>query len=154
MWSIWERRRSAFFTNVTLTNSTVYGNGANGGGNILRGGGTLTFKNNIIGGGILTGINGTGLDISGTGFSSQDYNLIQTTTGGTITGTTTHNITGVNPGLLPLGNYGGPIPVCSRLRTARPSMLVTRPWSESINAACLVLWAVSRTLAQWKRITA
>ena len=100
----------AFFTNVTLTNSTVYGNGANGGGNILRGGGTLTFKNNIIGGGILTGINGTGIDISGGGFSSQDYNLIQTTTGGTISGTTTHNVTGVSPGLMPLGNYGGPIP--------------------------------------------
>ena len=59
----------AFFTNVTLTNSTVYGNGGNGGGNILRGGGTLTFKNNIIGGGILTGINGTCIDISGGGFS-------------------------------------------------------------------------------------
>jgi hypothetical protein len=99
----------AFFTNVTLTNSTVYGNGANGGGNILRAGGTLTFKNNIIGGGLLTGVNGAGLDISGAGFNSQDYNLIQTTTGGTITGTTTHNLTG-NPALLPLGNYGGPIP--------------------------------------------
>lgn len=100
----------AFVTNTTLTNSTVYGNSANVGGNILRLGGTLTFKNNIIAGGTLTGTGGSAVDISGTGFSSQDYNLIQTTTGGTITGTTTNNITGVSPNLRPLANYGGPTP--------------------------------------------
>lgn len=100
----------AFTTATTLTNCTVFGNSANNGGNITRLGGTLTFKNSIIAGGTLTGVNGVGVDISGTGFSSQDFNLIQTTTGGTITGTTTNNITGVSPNLLPLGNYGGQMP--------------------------------------------
>ncbi len=97
----------AFVTATTLTNSTVFGNSANVGGNIVRLGSTLTFKNSIIAGGVLSGVNGSGVDISGTGFSSQDFNLIQTTTGGTITGTTTNNITGVSPNLLPLGDYGG-----------------------------------------------
>ncbi len=100
----------AFFTSMTLTNSTVFGNSANVGGNIFRGGGTLTFKNNIIAGGALTGVGGSGVDISGTSFSSQGFNLIQTTAGGTITGTTGSNITGVSPNLFPLGNYGGPTP--------------------------------------------
>ncbi len=100
----------AFVTATTLTNSTVFGNSANVGGNIVRLGSTLTFKNSIIAGGVLSGVNGSGVDISGINFSSQDFNLIQTTTGGTITGTTTNNITGVSPNLLPLGNYGGPTP--------------------------------------------
>ena len=96
---------------VTLTNSTVFGNSANGGGNIFRNSGTLTFKNSIIGGGILVGSGPAGPDVFATaGFTSADFNLIQTTTGATIGGTTTHNITGVSPNLLPLANYGGPTP--------------------------------------------
>lgn len=101
----------AFFTTTTLTNSTVYGNSASNGGNVFRAGGTLTFKNSIIAGGTQTGTGGVGVDINGaSGLSSADYNLIQTTAGGTISGTTTHNITGVSPNLLALGSYGGPTP--------------------------------------------
>lgn len=101
----------AYFTAVTLTNSTVYGNSANNGGNIYRAGSTLTFKNSIIAGGTLIGTGGTGIDLNGAaGLSSADFNLIQTTTGATISGTTTHNITGVSPNLLTLANYGGSTP--------------------------------------------
>jgi hypothetical protein len=39
--------------------------------------------------------------------TSQDYNLIQTITGCTIGGTTTHNITGQSPNLTSLANNGG-----------------------------------------------
>jgi len=96
--------------NLTLTNDTFFGNSAQTAGNISRSGGTITFKNTIIAGGTLIGSGGTGPDISGAGFTSADFNLIQNTATGTITGTTTHNITGVSPNLLPLANYGGPTP--------------------------------------------
>jgi len=45
-------------------------------------------------------------DLSGD-FDSQDYNLIQNTFGATFTGTTTHNLTGLEPQLAALGDYGG-----------------------------------------------
>jgi hypothetical protein len=93
---------------LTLTNCTIFGNSAQTAGNVSRSGNTITFKNTIIAGGVLIGSGGTSPDINGAGFNSADYNLIQNTTGGTITGTTTNNITGASPNLLPLGNYGGP----------------------------------------------
>lgn len=95
----------------TMTNNTVYGNRAQSGGNIYRYAGIITFRNNIIGGGTLVGTGGTGPDINGAGFTSADYNLIENVTAGTITGVTTHNITGVRANLLPLTNYGGETPV-------------------------------------------
>ena len=51
--------------------------------------------------------NGRGIDCSGT-IVSQGYNLIQTPTDCTITGNTTGNITGVDPGLGELRDNGGP----------------------------------------------
>jgi hypothetical protein len=113
----------AFATTATLTDCTVFGNTANTGGNIFADGGTLTFGNTIIAGGILAGHLPAGADINGTGFTSADYNLIEDTSTGTITGTTTHNITGTAPGLLPLANYGGPT-----------SALLPAPTSPVINA--------------------
>ncbi|MEJ7737987.1 MAG: choice-of-anchor Q domain-containing protein [Chitinophagaceae bacterium] len=98
------------FLPLALSNCTIFGNAAQSGGNISRSGDTVTFNNTIIAGGILLGTGGTGPDISGVGFKSGDYNLIQNTAGATITGITTRNITGVSPNLLPLGNYGGIIP--------------------------------------------
>ncbi len=47
-----------------------------------------------------------GSDVSGT-FASQGYNLIQNPSGGTITGTTTGNLTGVDPKLGALAENGG-----------------------------------------------
>jgi hypothetical protein len=49
---------------------------------------------------------GSGPDCSGT-INSGDYNLIQSTSGATITGTTTHNLTGQNPLLEALADNGG-----------------------------------------------
>lgn len=99
---------------LILTNCTVYGNTAEYGGNICSNGNTdgsstITMKNNIIAGGILIGT-GAGPDIYGSGYISSDYNLVQTPTNGTITGTVTHNILGVSPKMLPLANYGGLMP--------------------------------------------
>ncbi len=108
---------------LTLTNDTIFGNSAQTAGNISNSGGTITFGNTIIAGGTLVGSGGSGPDINGTGFSSSDFNLIQDTSTGTITGTTTHNITGVSPNLQALGNYGGTTPT-----------LLPKPASPVINA--------------------
>lgn len=118
---------------VDIINSTISGNtitGTGDGGGIFRNG-TLnlvtlsytTLVNNTatgVGGGINTTTadvgnsiianntdNGTALNYSGT-LNSQDYNLIEDITGTTINGTTTNNITGQDPLLGILGDYGGP----------------------------------------------
>jgi hypothetical protein len=100
---------------LTLTSDTIYGNSANSAGNVSNGSNTVTFQNTIIAGGILIGGGVTGPDIVGASFNSLDYNLIQNTSGGTIAGTTTHNITGVSPVLGPLQNNGGPTPTMAPL---------------------------------------
>jgi len=91
---------------ATLTNVTVAGNtGTNSGGGIYNPGiGTITFRNTIIAG----NTSPSGPDCNGSNFSSADHNLIGNTTGGSFTGTTTHNVTNVNALLGALGNYGGP----------------------------------------------
>lgn len=108
---------------MTITNCTIFGNMAQTAGNISISVDTITFKNTIIGGGRLIGGGGSGPDISGGGFKSADYNLIENTATGTIIGVTTHNITGVKPNLLALANYGGINPV-----------LLPQPNSPVINA--------------------
>jgi hypothetical protein len=115
-----------------ITNSTISGNQALGANN--TGGGinnwsvlylnNVTIANNFapIGGGVYTkdsattesqntliannSYSGSGRDCSGT-FSSQGYNLIGDTTGCTITGTLTGNVTDVDARIGPLGDYGG-----------------------------------------------
>ncbi|QBB69241.1 hypothetical protein ELE36_01960 [Pseudolysobacter antarcticus] len=121
-------------TSMTITNSTVTGNTVGGGkGGALRNGGgatftsiNTTFTNNAAttatgAGGNLSVLNGavnlsntivaggtatTHPDLDGA-FVSQDYNLLQSFAGATITGTTTNNITGVSPNLAALANNGG-----------------------------------------------
>lgn len=66
--------------------------------------GILTFGNTIIGGNAATS---SGPDGSGVQFNSEDYNLIGSTSGFSINGTTTHNITGVSADLGPLADNGG-----------------------------------------------
>lgn len=119
---------------MNMTNSTVSGNtaGRNGGGIRATGGivniTSSTIVNNTAamdGGGVNRNFNGssnpinfrntivanntaaTAPDISGS-VVSQGFNLIRTTTGATITGDTTSNITGLDPVLGPLQNNGGP----------------------------------------------
>jgi CSLREA domain-containing protein len=94
--------------NVTIAHNTADSNhdGFGDGGGLYnepgRGG---YFYNSLIAGNIDTG--GQAPDCGGGELTSEDYNLIHSTLGCTITGTTTHNITGKNPLLGPLQNNGG-----------------------------------------------
>jgi hypothetical protein len=92
---------------VNITNSTITNNsatvGGDGGGIYNSGGATVNARNTIIANNSAP----NGPDFSGT-LNSQGYNLIRSTIGTTITGVTTGNITGQDPQLAPLGNYGGP----------------------------------------------
>ncbi|MBI3421543.1 MAG: ExeM/NucH family extracellular endonuclease [Acidobacteria bacterium] len=87
--------------NVTIANNTA---SASGGG-INQTAGTLNFKNTLVAGNTAP----AGTDIAGVA-NSQDYNLIGNTSGATLTGTTTHNLTGVAALLGSLANNGGPTP--------------------------------------------
>jgi uncharacterized repeat protein (TIGR01451 family)/CSLREA domain-containing protein len=91
---------------VDLLNCTIYTNtcGQNGGGAQLEPNFTVNVKNTIVAG---NSASGTGPDVEGT-VNSQDHNLIQDTSGATINGTTTHNVTGQTPVLGPLAANGGP----------------------------------------------
>ncbi|MEH2220223.1 MAG: Calx-beta domain-containing protein [Nostoc sp.] len=102
-----------YTNNATVSNSTIFGNsadsdnnGTGNGGGIFRSGGTVSISNSIIAGNIDTGNQAP--DISGINFNGNAYNLIGSLTGkssGTLgTGT---DIINPNPGLKPLGDYGG-----------------------------------------------
>jgi hypothetical protein len=106
---------------ATVTGSTIVGNRVNGsiGGGVFLDGGALTLHNSIIANNTAT----SGFDISSGTINSLGYNLIRTTTGATISGTTTGNITGVDPLLGPLSHNGG---------TTRTHAL--RPGSPAIDA--------------------
>ena len=121
------------FSTTDLTNTTISGNtstGDNGGGISIRVG-TMNLSHTTIsnnnsandGGGVFnlqatvnsrnsliannTDTSATANDFSGT-ITSQGYNLVEDTTGTTINGTTTGNVTGVDPNLGVLQNNGGP----------------------------------------------
>ncbi|MEH1898974.1 MAG: Calx-beta domain-containing protein [Nostoc sp.] len=102
-----------YTNNATVSNSTIFGNsadsdnnGTGNGGGIFRSGGTVSISNSIIAGNIDTGNQAP--DISGINFNGNAYNLIGSLAGkssGTLgTGT---DIINPNPGLKPLGDYGG-----------------------------------------------
>ncbi|MEH1938900.1 MAG: Calx-beta domain-containing protein [Nostoc sp.] len=102
-----------YTSNATVSNSTIFentadsdNNGTGNGGGIFRSGGTVNISNSIIAGNIDTGNQGP--DIFGNNFNGNAYNLIGKIAGkssGTLgTGT---DIINPNPGLKPLGNYGG-----------------------------------------------
>ncbi|GBC84338.1 hypothetical protein HRbin11_00763 [bacterium HR11] len=88
---------------LTMTNCTVSGNTSSGGGGIHNVG-TLNLNNSIVANNVS---NGGHPDIDGP-VSSGDFNLIKDTTGTSLPPGSTHYITGQDPKLLPLGNYGGP----------------------------------------------
>jgi hypothetical protein len=90
---------------VTITSNTADSdhNGTGNGGGIFGGAGSV--KATILAGN--TGTGGQVSDCAGT-LTSQGHNLIQSTSGCTITGVTTGNLIGVNPTLGPLQNNGGP----------------------------------------------
>jgi predicted outer membrane repeat protein len=124
---------NVWLTNVTFSGNRASGTTDDGGGAIMSYGGTLylshlTLANNYSathGGGISTSsgyattinFNNTILyantaatgsldDLYGT-FNSQDYNLIGTLSGATLTGATSHNLIGQNPELNTLSDNGG-----------------------------------------------
>ncbi|MDZ7953731.1 Calx-beta domain-containing protein [Nostoc sp. DedQUE09] len=97
----------------TVSNTTIFGNtadsdnnNAGNGGGIYRSAGTWSISNSIIAGNIDLG--NQGADISGANFNGNGYNLIGKITG-KISGTlgTGTDIINPNPGLKPLGDYGG-----------------------------------------------
>ncbi|MBE9104744.1 DUF4347 domain-containing protein [Nostoc cf. edaphicum LEGE 07299] len=97
----------------TVSNTTIFGNTADSdnnntgnGGGIYRSAGTWSISNSIIAGNIDLG--NQGADISGANFNGNAYNLIGKITG-KISGTlgTGTDIINPNPGLKPLGDYGG-----------------------------------------------
>ena len=89
---------------ASIINATIAGNNATTqGGGIAITGGTLNLKNSIVANNTAP----TGPDIAGA-VTSQDYNLVRDITGASISGTTTHNVTGSDPLLGALANNGGP----------------------------------------------
>jgi CSLREA domain-containing protein len=95
---------------LTVTNSTVANNSASFGGGGILNNGTITLRGAILGHNSAP----TGPDIYGAPgtTSSEGYNLIETDPLGTITDTQNAgtDVTGVDPGLYPLGFYGGVTP--------------------------------------------
>ncbi len=94
---------------LNINNSTIAKNKANVGGGIQIGANIandVNISNSIIADN--TSINGlTKTDCQGA-FASENYNLIESVTNCTITGTTTHNMTGVDPDLFAaLADNGG-----------------------------------------------
>jgi CSLREA domain-containing protein len=87
---------------LALNNVTIANNTANNGGGILNDVGTVEFRNTIIAGNTAV----SAPNCSDT-LSSLGYNLVQDTSGCTITGDTTGNIIGQDPLLGPLQNNGG-----------------------------------------------
>ncbi|MCC6192206.1 MAG: hypothetical protein IT318_24510 [Anaerolineales bacterium] len=88
-----------------VSNTTDYdNNGTGNGGGLYRSAGTLNFANTLLGYNVDKGNQAP--NCNGT-VTSQDYNLIQSTTGCTVTGTTTHNVTGSDPKVDPLADNGG-----------------------------------------------
>lgn len=95
--------------NVTIANNTADsdGSGSGDGGGIFQNSGSLTVQNSIIADNIDNSGTGTlNPDCSGI-LTSAGYNLIETTTGCTITGDTTGNRLNLLPLLGPLQNNGG-----------------------------------------------
>ncbi len=100
---------------VTLSNDTVTGNVADvshlgsgdGGGLFADAAAIFNVDNSLVALNVDNG--GEAPDCAGAIGSLHGHNLVQSTLGCLLTGgTTTGNVTGLDPRLFPLGNYGGP----------------------------------------------
>lgn len=114
--------------NLTLSSSTISLNNATSfaGGVSNPGIGVLNFTNTLIAG----NSSPAGPDCGGASFNSQDYNLIGNTSGASIGGMTTHNVTNVDALLGSLTNNGGP--------TLTHSLLPGSPAIDAGNASPLL----------------
>ena len=112
---------------LTLTNATVVNNSAAfDGGGLYRpnsSGNTINIRNSILANNTA---GGTAPDIFGT-VNSQGYNLIRTTTGATITGTTTGNIIGVDPRIDGVLRFNGGPTKTHALRSTSPAINTADP---------------------------
>jgi CSLREA domain-containing protein len=107
---------------VTLSHNTADSDADGGGegGGIYNTGGTVNLQNTIIAANSDASPGTQYADCAG-GLNSQDYNLIEDTTGCTIGGTTAHNITGQSPNLGAVSDNGGPTPTRALL-TGSPAI--------------------------------
>ena len=95
-------------SNVTIAFNTADSDANNfGDGGGLANGGTATVRNSLIGENIDASTSGTIFPDCSGGFTSDGYNLIENTTGCTIGGNTTGNVTGIDPNLAALTSNGG-----------------------------------------------
>jgi uncharacterized repeat protein (TIGR01451 family) len=92
--------------NSTIANN-VAGSGIPGGGIAVRNG-TAKIRNTILADNTAGGSGPDCITNSGKSLTSEDYNLIENTSGCTITGATSNNITGQDPKLGALADNGGP----------------------------------------------
>jgi CSLREA domain-containing protein len=97
---------------ANLTNVTVNGNFAGFKGGGVRNTAAFSARNSIFADN--SDSSAAPADFSGV-LSSQGFNLIENTSGAVITGTTTGNITGIDPKLGPLFNNDGPTQTCALL---------------------------------------
>jgi CSLREA domain-containing protein len=118
-------RGSTSIGGVTLPG--VNGNGSSGAG-LMHYSGSLTFGNSIVAN------NSTG-DVFGS-LISNGYNLIKTTTGSSITGITTGNLTTVDPLLASLATNGGPV-FTRALQNGSPAIDAADPSSSLFSDARL-----------------
>ena len=94
---------------LNLNHVTISANSQNttaviGSGGLYNSAGTVNMRNSVLAGNI--SLNSADEDCQGP-IHSQGYNLIQVTSGCSITGDTTGNLTGVDPLLAPLADNGG-----------------------------------------------
>jgi CSLREA domain-containing protein len=120
---------TATLNNVTFSDNVADSDtdGTGDGGGIRVDSGTVTIENTLLGGNTdkSTGADPNHPDCSGT-LTSGGYNLIQSTTGCTITGTATGNITGKNPQLVGLADNDGPTPTRA-IRRGSPAVDAGNP---------------------------
>ncbi|MCI0579648.1 MAG: hypothetical protein L0332_11680 [Chloroflexi bacterium] len=99
---------TAYLANTTVAfNFAGASSGSRGGGIFVASPGAVTMKNSIVAGNQRGLVFPTADDCSGI-VVSNDYNLVETTAGCVIVGTTAGNLLGVSPLLYPLADNGGP----------------------------------------------
>ena len=90
-----------------ISDTTISGNTATTGGGLDSASGSTSLVNTIVAGNLQGG--GTASDIAGTVAVSSSHNLIGTGGSGGLTSTNGNQVNVANPGLAPLGHYGGPL---------------------------------------------
>ncbi|MEO6062948.1 MAG: choice-of-anchor Q domain-containing protein [Thermoflexales bacterium] len=98
-----------YLFNTTIANNTtdVLNNGSNGGGLSIQAGSHVSMTNSVLADNIDSGASNDSPDCFGA-IHSEGYNHIESMANCTVSGNTTGNVTGSDPGLGGLKNNGGP----------------------------------------------